>query len=150
MNSEYPDEVVETKTQIEQFTSSTLLEKIESAPMINSAVIKLHNYIQESMESPNSKRISTFLQTHTRKLLEFLRELNNFGPDMKDWINIRLTLLLLEREVREEVNRNQKLEREYTKFVLLYSESVRSAVKKDIEKGEKTKWNDVLLKMCEP
>ena len=150
MISEYPNEIVEAKITIEQFTASTLLEKIESAPMINSAVVKLHNYIQESINSSNSKRISTFLQTHTRKLLEFLEELKNFGPNMKDWISIRFTLLLLEREVREEVNRNQKLEREYTKFVLLYSESVRTSVKKDIEKGEKTKWNDVLLKMCEP
>ena len=150
MKSEYPNEVVEAKIIIEQFKGSKLLDKIDSAQKINSAIMKLRKYIRESMNSLNSEKISTFLQTHTRKFLEFLGEMNNFGPDMKDWFNIRLPLLLLKHEVKEEVNRDQKLEREYTKFVLLYSDSVRSAVKKDIEKGEKTKWNDVLLKMCEP
>ena len=92
MNSEYPNEVVEAKTTIEQFTGSTLLDKIETAPKIISAVIKLQKYIQESMNSSNSKKISTFLQTHTRKFLEFLGELNRFGPDRKDWSFIRFTL----------------------------------------------------------
>ena len=125
-DADIPEDIKKAREMLSEFERATEANNlnIKETRMFREALELLNNHPNSCFNCPHNQVIQNIKNAYTRSLINIL---DFITPDSYGYLDIRLILMTLDKEIKHEIEKSPPLKEKYDRYIELFSKEWPSA-----------------------